>query len=443
MYWMVRGILWFGLYVVLILLPLLVGKLYPGEAAGKTFLHQFGVACGFVGLCIMAFEFVLISKVASIAAAFGQDALIQFHRAMGFLAVVMLLIHPALMIQSGYPVAWLNPLNTESPWAMRWGILATLCLLLLTILSVWRVRLKVTYGWWQLTHGLLADAIVIMSLVHVLMFGGFAATKPMQVLLEIYYALLILLALRFKVINPLRIWSKRWEVTNNISELGDSQTVVLRPAGHKGFSFEPGQFAWINTGRTPFHKDQHPISFSSCGFDEPGREVAFTIKDLGDWSGQTVPDLKPGDKVWIDGPYGVFSTDREQGPGYVLIAGGVGITPMRSMCLTMAERGDKRPVLLLFGTRDAEGLTFRDDFEKLKSRMNLQVVYVLSNPKNGEGDERGYINADVLRKYLPPQYKRFQYFICGPGPLMDAMEEALPALGVPPQNVHTERFDMV
>jgi predicted ferric reductase len=443
MYWMVRGILWFGLYLGLILLPLIVGIVAPGEAAGKTFLHQFGVACGFVGLCIMAFEFVLISKVTSIAAAFGHDALIQFHRAMGILAVVLLLIHPAIMIQSGYPAAWLNPFSSESPWAMRWGVWATLGLLLLTVLSIWRTRLKISYGWWQLTHGLIADAIVIMSLVHIVMFGGFSSTKPMQVLLELYYALLIVLALRFKVIRPIRLWSKRWEVTRNITELGDSKTVVLRPAGHKGFSFEPGQFAWLNTGRSPFSKDQHPISFSSCGYDEPGKEIAFTVRDLGDWSGHTVPSLKPGDKLWIDGPFGVFTTDREQGPGYVLIAGGVGITPMRSVCLTMAERGDKRPVLLFFGSRDAESLTFRDEFEALKSRMNLQVIYVLSDPKDGLPCERGYISKDVLRRYLPPQYKRFQYFICGPGPLMDAMEEALPELGIPPQHVHTERFDMV
>src|SRR5215472_924293 len=141
MYWMVRGFLWFGLYVVLILFPLIVGAVAPGDAVGRPFLHQFGVACGFVGLCIMAFEFVMISKVGSIAAVFGQDALIQFHRAMGILAAVLLLIHPVLMMKGGYPLAWLNPFNGESPWAMRWGVWAGLGLLLLTILSIWRGRL--------------------------------------------------------------------------------------------------------------------------------------------------------------------------------------------------------------------------------------------------------------------------------------------------------------
>ncbi len=79
-----------------------------------------------------------------------------------------------------------------------------------------------------------------------------------------------------------------------------TRTLVLRPVGHPGFSFEPGQFAWLNMGRTPFHLEQHPISMSSGG------DVA---------------------RVWVDGPYGVFSPDREEGPGYVLIGGGIGVVP--------------------------------------------------------------------------------------------------------------------
>jgi ferredoxin-NADP reductase len=75
--------------------------------------------------------------------------------------------------------------------------------------------------------------------------------------------------------------------------------------------------------------------------------------------------------------------------------------------------------------------------------MNLQVVIVLSKPPEGWTGETGYITGDVLQRHLPQQYKRFQYFICGPTPLMDGMEKALPELGVPADKIHTERFDMV
>ena len=148
-------------------------------------------------------------------------------------------------------------------------------------------------------------------------------------------------------------------------------------------------------------------------------------------------------QIWLDGPHGVFSMDREQAMGYVFIAGGVGITPLHSMLQTMVDREDVRPVLLFYGSEDWEDLTFREELDELSNQMNLKVIYVLDNPPEGWEGETGYVTADVLRRYLPKQYKRFIYFICGPDPLMDAMEEALPQLGVPRENVQTERFAMV
>ena len=147
--------------------------------------------------------------------------------------------------------------------------------------------------------------------------------------------------------------------------------------------------------------------------------------------------------MWVDGPHGVLSSDREQGMGYVLVAGGIGITPLYSMCQTMAERGDARPVLLFYGGSDRESLTFREELDELSGKMDLQVVYVLTDPPQGWEGEIGFINSEILKRYLPKQYQRFVYFICGPTPLMDAMEEALPDLGVPEEKVFSERFGMV
>jgi ferredoxin-NADP reductase len=116
---------------------------------------------------------------------------------------------------------------------------------------------------------------------------------------------------------------------------------------------------------------------------------------------------------------------------------------MKSICSTLAERGDSRPVILFYASRDVEGLTFFEEFETLKMRMNLKIVYVLGDCPDGWTGERGYIDRNMIEKYLPTHFKRYQFFICGPPAMMDVIEEALPALGVPPQHVHSERFDMV
>jgi len=440
---MVRAILWFGLYLFLIVFPLMVGANWPGAAAGRPFWMQFGVACGFVAFTIMALEFALISKVQSVSSAFGQDVLLQFHRQMGMVASVLILVHAVLMFLSGYPLAWLNPFASSNIWPMRWGVLAALAILALMVVSLGRKRLRLSYDSWQLTHGFLAETAVLLSLVHLLMFSAFSAGRPMRLLLGVYCVLLLALRVWFVVIKPIRMWSRPWEVVENLPEHGRSRTLVLKPVGHGGFAFEPGQFAWLSTRATPFHKGWHPISMSSGAPEEPGHSIAFTIKNLGDWSGEIVPALKPGRKIWVDGPYGVFTPEREQGPGYVLIGGGAGITPLYSMCQTFAERGDARPVLLFFCGRDDDSLTFVEQIEALQKRMNLKVVYVLEHPAQNRAAETGHLTAEILRKHLPRQYKRYEYFVCGPPGLMDAMEEALVKIGVPAHHVHTERFDWV
>lgn len=439
----VKAGLWFGLYALLIVFPLAVGAAWPGDGAGRPFWTQFGIACGFVAFAAMALEFALISRVQSLASAFGQDALLQFHRQMGTVAAALILIHAALMLGGGYPLEWLNPFAEGTIWAMRWGVLGAWAVLTLVVVSVGRRRLRISYDWWHWTHGLLAEAAFIASLAHLLLFSGFSSTPPMRALLAVYGLLMLSMRLWYVLLKPLRMWSKPWEVVENVEERGRSRTLVLQPVGHAGFVFEPGQFAWLSTGKTPFDRDRHPVSMSSCAYDEPGRRVAFTIKNLGDWSGSVVPQLQPGARIWVDGPYGVFTPDREEGPGYVLIGGGAGVTPLFSMCLTFAERGDARPVVFFFGGHDPGSITFFAQLEELRRRMPLEVVYVLEQPPADWTGESGYITAEILRKHLPRQYKRWRYFVCGPPPLMDSVEEQLLSLGVPPGRIHTERFDIV
>ena len=89
-------------------------------------------------------------------------------------------------------------------------------------------------------------------------------------------------------------------------------------------------------------------------------------------------------------------------------------------------------------------MTYREELAALAERMdNLQVIPVFNEPEDGWEGETGFISEEILKKYLPKQHKRFKYLICGPKPLMDAMEEALPNLGVPRTRVLSERFDMV
>ena len=441
---MVRGILWFGLYLFLVLLPLATAVLSNPDRGQGPMIREIAVGLGFVGFAIMALEYALISRIKSVAAAFGEDALQLFHNLMGMVALGFLLAHPILLVIYGYPAnCWLNPFASCANLATRTAALSLYGLILLVVISVWRKQLRIRYEVWYVLHGLFALFVVVAALVHIFILGRYTTTPAMRTVWLVYAILVIGLLLWYRILTPILYWNKKWEVVENRVEQGDAHTLVLKPVGHNGFSFEPGQFSWLKTGRTPFGLGQHPISMSSSGDVPSGGPVSFTIKNLGDWSGQEVPTLKPGDTMWVEGPHGVFSIDREQAMGYVFIGGGIGITPLHSMCQTMAEREDVRPVVLFYASNDAESLTLREELEALSERMNLKIVYVLNDPPEGWEGETGYVTSDILGRYLPKQYKRFVYLICGPEPLMDAMEVALPELGVPPELVHTERFDMV
>jgi len=156
-----------------------------------------------------------------------------------------------------------------------------------------------------------------------------------------------------------------------------------------------------------------------------------------------VSELAPGTTVYVDGPHGVFSIDEDEGPGFGLIAGGVGIAGLISMLRTMADRHDVRPVVLFYANGTWDGVAFREELDQLTDRLSLEVVHVLTQPPADWSGETGFVTAEIFARHLPPGYRRFQFFICGPDPMMDAAEAALLQLGVPGDRVHTERFSMV
>lgn len=441
-----RGVFWFGLYLTIILFPLILGVIFfdPKQAVGP--LVYLSDAVGYIALALMATELALVSRLQGVAGAFGIDSLLQFHRQIGIAAVAFAAAHPVLLVADrAYTMKLLVP-DSAMPWPVTLGFATFILAALVVGLSVYRRLLRMSYEVWHTTHGILSLILVGFGAAHILGLGRFAAIPIMRTLLIIYLVFFIGMFLRYRLLRPITLMRKPWEVVELRPEHGQSHTLVLRPVGHEGFRFEPGQFAWIGFGRSPLSTDKHPISFSSNG-DIPNHDgaIAFTIKELGDWSGSIVPNTKVGTRAWVDGPHGVFTIDREEGAGFVLIGGGVGITPLFSMLQALETRADSRPVLMFHAANDFDDLTFREELAATAARMpSLTLVTVLVRAEETWDGERGFVNAEILTRYLPPSlYRHFQYFICGPTPLMDAMEEVLPSIGVPADRVHTERFDMV
>jgi predicted ferric reductase len=393
----------------------------------------------------MGLQFLVAARFQSVAAPFGIDVLLQYHRQIGIVSLLFILAHPLLLFVADTEYLALLDVTT-APLRAKMAVTSTVALLVLVALSVWRKKLGIGYELWQLTHGVLALVVIAAALTHVLLVGYYV-NEPLEIALWLWMATVFVgLILWVRVVKPLELRSKAWRIEDVIPERGNICTIVLKPSRlyarrFDGFHFEPGQFAWIMVGKSPFAITRHPFSISSSA--EKTERVSLSIKAAGDFT-REIGRLKPGATAYLDGPHGAFTMDRHySAPGFGFVGAGVGITPLISMLRTMADRGDPRPCYLFFGNREWESVAFREEIEELKGRLNLEVVHVLSRPPEGwEGDE-GRISAAVLVQHLPERYQRLQYFICGSDQMMDAAEDALVHLRVPKSRVHSERFSMV
>jgi predicted ferric reductase len=246
-----------------------------------------------------------------------------------------------------------------------------------------------------------------------------------------------------RIIKPLLLLRTPYEIVDVIQERGNAWTLAVSPIKHAGMKFMPGQFAWLTAWKSPFEEAEHPFSISSSANRRD--RICFTIKELGDFT-RTIKKMQPGQKVYLDGPYGSFSIDRHSHASqFAFIAGGVGITPIMSMLRTLADRGDQRPLLLIYANKDWESVIFREDIENLEAKLNLTVVHVLDDPPSDWQGETGFVTQSMLDRYLPKEKERdtVEVFICGPPPMMNAVESALTKIGVPIGDFHSERFNLV
>lgn len=432
----VRGIAWLGIFLGICVAPL-VFALMSTDQPGQGFWTDFSVALGFVGLALMGIEFALVARVRIVAEPFGTDAVIDFHRQIGYTGLIFVLVHVAISAD------WSEASQFESsntPARVWFGGVAAAALVGLVASSVWRRQLRLRYEVWQILHAVLAVVAVGAALVHVLLVDYYVDSVWKQVLWSIMTAAFVGLIVWVRLLRPLRIRRRPWTVERITPERDSTTVLTLRPTGHDGLRFEPGQFAWITVGRSPFSVTSHPFSF--CSSAETSGSVEVAIKAAGDFT-STVATLEPGTEVYVDGPHGVFSIDQYEGAGFCLIAGGVGIAPALSMLESLADRGDVRPVVLFAGNRNWESIIFRDRVDELTTRMNVTVVHVLEEPPPDWTGEDGYLDADILARHLTGSFRRFQFFACGPTPMLAAVETALVRIGVPADRIHTERFDWV
>jgi len=432
------GLLLVGLYVLLALVPLLIG-LAPPTPAGRAFWLELSVALGFVGLGQLALQFALIARFRRVSEPFGIDLVMQYHRHIGIFALILVVAHPAVLVawRPAY-AAMLDP--TGGDVGTRVGVLATATMVALVVASLWRRPLRISYEVWRVSHALLGVAALGLAQTHVLLTGLYVTAPWKYVALTAWCAAFAGLVVYLRLLKPLELARRPWRVAEVRPDAAGTWSLALEPIGHPGLTFAPGQFAWIKVGRSAWSVEEHPFSFSSSA-ERPAR-LEFGIKELGDFSG-AIGEVAPGTRVLVDGPHGSFSCDFHRASELVLIAGGIGISPILSMLRTLADRGDARRITLVYACSRWDRVAFRAELDQLAERLRLETIYVLEERHEGWSGPTGYVTPEVLAPHVCGRPADLRVFLCGPDPMMVAVEKILLGLDVPARQISMERFHLV
>jgi ferredoxin-NADP reductase len=212
-------------------------------------------------------------------------------------------------------------------------------------------------------------------------------------------------------------------------------SLKLLPKEGEAIPYTPGQFMLLTLGNGV--KRAYSIA-SAPGSDE----LEFAIKNVGGEFTSNLPKLKEGDEINVEGPLGPLAYDTCN--EYVLIAGGVGITPMLSILRDRDGKGECANATLFYSARTKAGLAYFEELVEIDSRnSNLKSVFTLTREKpEGWEYETGHIDGEMLRKYLS-DFPKKRYFVCGPLRMVDSFKEILlKELGVPEENCTFEGWNV-
>ncbi len=245
-------------------------------------------------------------------------------------------------------------------------------------------------------------------------------------------------------------------------ETQDAVTVFFEvpDALSETFQYLQGQYLTL---KFPINGQEVRRAYSMCSspIDE---DIAVTVKRVkkGVISNYINDNLQAGQTVEVMPPDGRFYTelDADQRKSYYLFGAGSGITPLMSILRTILEKEPQSNIHLLYGNRNEDCIIFKDQLDELEKRYagQLHIEHILSRPKREKAaglgglfkkgkinwaGKIGRIGPDSIREFLdahPSTTKASEYFICGPGDMIDVAENTLMTLGVDKENIHTERF---
>ncbi|MEV8549059.1 ferredoxin reductase family protein [Streptomyces glaucescens] len=421
-----------GLYALLAANAAVVAVLFAQAGFASNALIVLGRLAGLYGALLMAFQLLLVARLPWLDRRIGMDRLTLWHRWTGFTLLWTLLAH-AVFITLGYaessgldPVDQLVDLAETVEGVLR-AVVALALILVVGTVSARFARRRLAYETWHFVH-LYTYLAVVLAFTHQVAVGTtFVASPAATAYWWTLWSVALGSVLLGRLVLPLwRNLRHRLRVSAVVPENDDVVSVHITGRDLHRLPARAGQFfLWRFLTRDRWWQ-ANPFSLSAA---PDGRTLRLTVKAAGDGSA-ALRHLRPGTRVFAEGPYGAFTTLRRTRPDAVLVAGGVGVTPIRAL---LEELSGHAVVIHRVATeRDA---VLHDELRELAQAKGAEL-YLVTGPATPDR----LAPAELAR--LVPDIADRDVYLCGPPGMTAAVRRSLRELGVPKPQIHFERFSL-
>lgn len=396
-------------------------------------IRNFGRIFGILGFFLIGTSIFIGGALRLLDKKFGLDRLLRFHKIFSLISFFVLLFHPFILFVYNIIKYGVSVIEIYSGYFTLYyfifGVISFIFIGISIFLSYFFLK-KINHILW-LTFHRLNVVFYVLALIHLLNFGVLTGVNAKIPLLNILIILSIILTIVGVIIRIYFLITKPKfvsRVIDVIKETDDITTIVVEKP--RNFIHKSGQFAFISFNKSKMKKP-HPFTISASNTDN---NISFSIKSLGEFT-KRIRDLNKGEVIKIDGPYGIFNfKDRDS----IFIAGGIGITPFKSIIGATDFNKENKKVTLLYGVKTIKDIAFYNFFESNKNK--LRVVYVLSNEKpdvTNSNFEYGFLGEDILKKYC--NFNE-DFYLCGPPIMVKKVIEILRRNGVKNNKIFYEKF---
>ena len=391
---------------------------------------------GLLSAYLALIQVVLLARIPALERFVGFDRLTVWHRWNGHACVDLVVAHVVFSVW-GYAVLDKYTIFKELSTMLGGGIypgmitatVGTAFLIAVVATSIVIVKRRLRYEWWYAVH-LLAYAGIALAWFHQIPTGNeLVVDKIAADYWRSLYIATIVLLVAFRILAPVvAAFRYRLRVAAVIDEGPGIVSLWITGRRLDRLRAEAGQFfIWRFLTRDRWWK-AHPFSLSAA---PDGRSLRITVKALGDDTAR-FGEIPVGTRVAAEGPFGVFTEASRRRDKMLLIAGGIGITPVRALLQHL--RGD---VLVLYRVVSDADIVFREELETLARASGAELRYVVGDHATDEG--RDHLSPAHLRELVPDIAERDVY-VCGPPGLTDIVTRHVRQAGVKRSHIHTERF---